>query len=42
MARLQPLFPKHHGKPRVDDRPVLGGIILTNRNGLHWRDAPKE
>ena len=31
MARLQPFFPKSHGKPRV-----------INRNGLRWRDATKE
>eukprot|EP01036_Dinobryon_divergens_P054432 gene54432-72739_t len=42
MARLQPLFPKSHGKPCVDDRRVLSGIIFTNRNGLRWCDAPKE
>ena len=42
MARLQPFFPKSHGKPRVDDRRVLSGIIFINRNGLRWRDAPKE
>jgi transposase len=40
MARLQPYFPKSHGKPRVDDRRVLSGIIFVNRNGLRWRDAP--
>jgi transposase len=40
MARLQPFFPKSHGKPRVDDRRVLSGIIFINRNGLRWRDAP--
>ncbi|WP_456152405.1 IS5 family transposase [Paracoccus caeni] len=28
--------------PRVDDRRVLSGIIFINRNGLRWRDAPKE
>ena len=39
MARLQPHFPKSHGKPRVDDRRVLSGIIFVNRNGLRWRDA---
>jgi transposase len=33
---------KSHGKPRVDDRHVLSGIIFINRNGLRWRDAPKE
>ena len=42
MERLRPFFPKPHGKPRVDDRRVLSGIIFVNRNGLRWRDAPKE
>ena len=42
MARLEPYFPKSHGKPRVDDRRVLSGIIFVNRNGLRWRDAPRE
>lgn len=42
MARLQPYFPNSHGRPRVDDRRVLSGIIFVNRNGLRWRDAPKE
>ena len=39
LARLEPFFPKSHGKPRVDDRRVLSGIIFINRNGLRWRDA---
>ena len=42
MARLRPFFPKSHGKPRVDDRRVLSGIIFINRNGLRWSDAPTE
>lgn len=42
MARLEPYFPKSHGKRRVDDRRVLSGIIFVNRNGLRWRDAPKD
>ena len=42
MARLRPYFPKGHGKPRVDDRRVLSGIVFVNRNGLRWRDAPKD
>ena len=42
MARLRPFFPKSHGKPRVDDRRVLSGIIFINRNGLRWSDAPLE
>ena len=40
LARLEPYFPKSHGRPRVDDRRVLSGIIFVNRNGLRWRDAP--
>lgn len=40
MERLRPFFPKSHGKPRVDDRRVLSGIVFVNRNGLRWRDAP--
>ncbi len=42
MTRLEPFFPRSHGKPRVDDRRVLSGIIFVNRNGLRWRDAPRE
>ena len=42
MARLRPFFPRSHGRPRVDDRRVLSGIIFINRNGLRWRDAPRE
>ena len=42
MARLKPFFPKSHGRPRVDDRRVLSGIIFINRNGLRWCDAPRE
>ena len=42
MARLKPYFPKSHGKPRVDDRRVLSGIIFINRNGLRWSDVPRE
>ena len=40
MARLEPFVRKSHGKPRVDDRRMLSGIIFINRNGLRWRDAP--
>ena len=42
VERLRPYFPKSHGKPRVDDRRVLSGIVFVNRNGLRWRDAPRE
>ena len=40
MAMLESFSPKSHGKPRVDDKRVLSGIIFINRNGLRWRDAP--
>ncbi len=42
MARFMPYFPKSHGVPRVDDRRGLGGIILINRNGLRWCNAPAD
>jgi len=42
MGRLSPYFPKNRGRPRVDDRRVLSGIIFINRNGLRWCDAPAE
>jgi transposase len=38
--RLKPYFPKSRGKPRVDDRKVLSGIIFIQRNGLMWKHAP--
>ena len=41
MAKLEALFPRSHGKPRVDGKRVLSGIIFHNRNGLRWRDAPE-
>ena len=40
VERLRPHLPKARGKPRVDDRRVLSGIIHVQRNGLRWRDAP--
>lgn len=40
MERQRPFFPKSRGKPRVDDRRVLSGIIYIKKNGLQWKDAP--
>jgi transposase len=40
VGRMRPFFPKSRGKPRVDDRRVLSGIIYIQRNGLMWKDAP--
>src|SRR5580704_4857170 len=42
MRRIELHFPLSHGVPRVDDRRVISGIIFVIRNGLRWRDAPKE
>ncbi len=42
MSRISPHFPCSHGKPRVDDRRVVSGIIYVIRNGLQWKDAPKD
>jgi transposase len=42
MARISPYFPLAHGVPRVDDRRVVSGIVYVIRNGLQWKDAPKE
>ena len=40
MSRTSPHFPRSHGKPRVDDRRVISGIIYVIRYGLEWKDAP--
>ena len=39
LSRLKPYFPKPRGKPRVDDRTVLSGIIYIQRNGLMWSEG---
>jgi len=40
--RIKPYFPLSHGVPRVDDLRVISGIIYVIKNGLQWKDAPKE
>ena len=42
MGRISPYFPLSHGVSRVDDRRVISGIIFVIKNGLRWRDAPRE
>ena len=42
MRQIAPYFPLSHGIPRVDDRKIISGIIVVIRNGLRWRDAPKD
>ena len=42
MRRIERYFPLSHGIPRVDDRRVLSGILFVIRNGLRWRDVPRD
>ena len=42
VERLRLFFPKSHGRPRVDDRRVLSGIVFVIRKGLRWRYAPSD
>jgi transposase len=42
MRRIELYFPLSHGVARVDDRRVISGIVFVIRNGLRWRDAPKD
>jgi transposase len=41
-ARLEPLLPTDtRGKPRVDDRRVISGIVHVLKSGGRWTDAPE-
>jgi transposase len=41
-ARLAPLLPADtRGKPRVDDRRVINGIVHVLKSGGRWIDAPE-
>jgi len=42
MRRIEPYFPLSHGVARVDDLRLISGIVLVIRNGLRWRDAPRD
>lgn len=42
LERIRPYFPLSLGVRRVDDRTVLSGIIDVIKNGLPWKDAPRE
>ena len=42
LNRIKPYFPLSHGVPRVDDVRVVSGIIYVLKNGLQWKDAPRE
>jgi transposase len=39
-AAIDPHLP--HGKPRVDDRRVISGILHILQTGCRWRDMPPE
>ncbi len=44
---LQPLLPvvepsTKGGRPRVDDRAALNGILFVLHTGIPWEDLPKE
>ena len=40
---LEPHLPKNQpGKPRVDDRRVISGILHILKTGGRWRDVPPE
>ena len=42
-AQLQPLLPTDtRGKPRVDDRRVISGIVHVLKSGCRWVDAPPD
>jgi len=42
MRRIERYFPRSHGVARVDDRRIVSAIVFVIKNGLRWRDAPRE
>ncbi|GAB4073043.1 transposase [Ancylobacter sonchi] len=42
IVRISPFFPLAHGVPRVDDRQVVSRIVYVIRNGLQWKDGPRD
>jgi transposase len=46
-AIIQPILPKHTpsprgGRPRLDDRKALTGILFVLKTGIQWEDLPVE
>ena len=41
-ARIRPRLPKSkkRGRPRVDDRKTINGILWVLRSGARWKDMP--
>ena len=42
MRRIERYFPRSHGIARVNDRRIVSAIVFVIKNGLRWRDAPRE
>jgi transposase len=42
MRRIERYFPLLHGIARVDDRRIVSAIVFVIKNGLRWRDAPRD
>ena len=42
MEQIRPFFPRSRGVRRVDDCRVISGIIYVLKNGLQWKDAPRQ
>ena len=46
-AIVKPLIPKHEpnpkgGRPRLDDRKLLAGILFVLKSGIPWEMLPQE
>src|SRR5215212_9128477 len=41
LERIEPYFPRSHGRPRVGDRRMISGMVHVIRDGSRWRDAPE-
>jgi|SRR5690606_14125938 transposase len=46
-SRVEPILPKHPpgrtgGRPRIDDRVCLVGIMMVLKTGMNWHDVPEE
>lgn len=41
---IEPLLPRpnRHGRPRVDDRRTINGILFVLKTGCRWKDMPRE
>jgi putative transposase len=42
MRRINCYFSRSHGVVQVDDRRIVSAIVFVIKNGLRWRDAPRE